>query len=211
MYPQKTVQVTRKVVLLSEGHLSAQIGSADRRSWGPRFLPRVLSQKLVEEASPRSGRRHLAHGVSRGSASPPSPPSPLPLGRERGAEGRVRGIQPRAYALGYYLPPLTGLRKGWSRASGFFNEHLGQNTNTRSFVDNEQLGRNPLTCPAPAEESAGCGPPSPQRGEGMINDYGGPAHSSFSDSVAAAGSAVSFSSGSPPALNWRLRAGRSVD
>ena len=72
-------------------------------------LVRVLSQKFVEYASPRSGRKNVAHGVSRGSRRPPSPPAPLPLVRERGAEGGVRAVPPRAYALGYFLAPLTGL------------------------------------------------------------------------------------------------------
>jgi hypothetical protein len=36
----------------------------------------------------------------------------------------------------------------------------------RVIVDNEQLGGNPLTRPAPADESAGGGPPSPPRGRG---------------------------------------------
>jgi len=61
--------------------------------------------------SSRSERKSLAHGVSRGSANPPSPPPPLPLGRERGAEGGVRAFDPRADALGYSLPPLTGLQE----------------------------------------------------------------------------------------------------
>ena len=39
----------------------------------------------------------------------PLPRAPLPLGRERGAAGGVRAVQPRAYALGYFLAPLTGL------------------------------------------------------------------------------------------------------
>ena len=40
-------------------------------------------------------QRHIvAHGASRGSGSPPSPPSPLPPGRERGAEGGVRAVHP---------------------------------------------------------------------------------------------------------------------
>ena len=88
----------------------------------------VLSQKFVEEVSPRSGRKNVAHGVSRGSASPPSPPSPLPPARERGAEGGVRAVQPRAHALGYYIPPLTGLRKGPPHEEDFVSELLTQDT-----------------------------------------------------------------------------------
>ena len=84
----------------------------------------VLSQKFVEEVSPRSGRKNVAHGVSRGSASPPSPPSPLPLGRERGAEGGVRALHPRACALGYNLPPLTGLRESGPNEEDFVSELL---------------------------------------------------------------------------------------
>ena len=41
-----------------------------------------------------------------------------------------------------------------------------------TMVDNGQLGRNPLTRPAPAEESAGCGPPSPPRGRGKALESG---------------------------------------
>jgi hypothetical protein len=37
---------------------------------------------------------------------------------------------------------------------------------SRVIVDNDPLGRNPLTRPAPAEENAGGGPPSPPRGRG---------------------------------------------
>jgi len=36
-------------------------------------------------------------------------PVPSPAPRERGAEGGVRAIKPRAYALGYSMPPHTGL------------------------------------------------------------------------------------------------------
>ena len=38
----------------------------------------------------------------------------------------------------------------------------------RFNVDDEPIGRNPLTRRAPAEESAGCGPPSPPKGERVI-------------------------------------------
>ncbi len=73
----------------------------------------VVSQKFVDEVSPDlSGRKRVAHGVSRGYANPPSPPSPLPPARERGAEGGVRAPSPRARALGYNLTPLPGLCNG---------------------------------------------------------------------------------------------------
>jgi hypothetical protein len=39
--------------------------------------------------------------------------------------------------------------------------------------DNEQLGSNPLTRPAPAEENAGGGPPSAPRGRGRKSAQGG--------------------------------------
>jgi hypothetical protein len=54
----------------------------------------VVSQKFIYEVSPRSGRNNVAHGVSRGLTSLPSPPSPLPPARERGAEGGVRAFSP---------------------------------------------------------------------------------------------------------------------
>ncbi|SPE22105.1 hypothetical protein SBA2_10045 [Acidobacteriia bacterium SbA2] len=88
-------------------------------------------QKLLEEISRRSRRKSLAHGVSRGSMRSPSPPSPLPPERERGAEGGVRAIQPRAYALGYYLSPLTGLREHGPRDVDFINELLIRDTSLR--------------------------------------------------------------------------------
>src|SRR5271157_1017141 len=74
----------------------------------PSDYPLVL--RVVETVSPRSGRQHVAHGVSRGWADATLTPSPLPPQRERGAEGGVRAIPPRAYALGYSMPPLTGLQ-----------------------------------------------------------------------------------------------------
>ena len=58
----------------------------------------------------------------------PMPPPPLPLARERGAEGGVRPLFPRAAALGYVLSPLTGLRNGWTQGEDFIPELLTQNT-----------------------------------------------------------------------------------
>ena len=76
-----------------------------------KVLSSVLSQKLIEEVSPSTdGRKNVAHGGKAWvSASPPSPPSPLPLGRARGAEAGVRALHPRACAPGYNLPPPMGL------------------------------------------------------------------------------------------------------
>ena len=87
-----------------------------------------LSQKFVEEVSPQSGRKNLAHGVSRGSVWPPSPPSPLPPARERGAEGGVRATFPTAYAMGRDLTPLTGLGRNRPHVADFINELLTQGT-----------------------------------------------------------------------------------
>ena len=52
----------------------------------------IVSPRVV--ISPRCGRHTVAHGVSRGSGCLPSPPSPLPPARERGAEGGVRAPYP---------------------------------------------------------------------------------------------------------------------
>ena len=71
----------------------------------------ILGQKILKELSLRSGRQPVAHGVSRGLSEPTLSPVPSPARRERGAEGGVRVTGPRAYALGYSMPPLTGLRK----------------------------------------------------------------------------------------------------
>ena len=71
--------------------------------------PSVVSPKFAEYVSPRSGRQRIAHGVNRGFVRPSLTPSPLPLRRERGAAGGVIAVKPRAHALGYFMPPLTGL------------------------------------------------------------------------------------------------------
>ena len=82
----------------------------------PRMIPllkeqgaTVLGQRRMDQFSPRSGRHHVAHGESHGYVSAPPPPSPLPPVRERGAVGGVRGLFPRACALGHTMSPLAGL------------------------------------------------------------------------------------------------------
>ena len=40
----------------------------------------MVSPKSVEYVSPRSGRKHVAHGVSRGLKEVPSPPVPSRAG-----------------------------------------------------------------------------------------------------------------------------------
>ena len=72
-------------------------------------------------------------------AQSPSPPSPLPLKRERGAEGGVRAFQPRAYALGYSMAPLTGLRKTGSHAKDVLEELL-----TRASAEYAMNPKEPL-------------------------------------------------------------------
>ena len=89
------------------------------------------SRKLTAEVSPRSGRKNLAHGVSRGSMRSPSPPSPLPPERQRGARGGVRAAPPRACALGYYLSPLMGLRAHGPHEENSMNEPLIRNLSLR--------------------------------------------------------------------------------
>ena len=39
----------------------------------------------------------------------PPPRAPLPLGRERDAQGGVKAVPPRARTLGYYFSSPTGL------------------------------------------------------------------------------------------------------
>ena len=60
----------------------------------------AVPQKFVEYVSPRSGRKQVAHGASRGFESPSLTPVPLPLGRQRGAAGGVRAVKHRAQKLG---------------------------------------------------------------------------------------------------------------
>ena len=74
-----------------------------------------------------------------GSASPPSPPSPLPHRWEWGAGGGVRAPSPRAGALGYHLPPLTGLRRDRPHEEDFVSELLTQDTNGASPEPDEHV------------------------------------------------------------------------
>ncbi|SPE30901.1 hypothetical protein SBA2_580006 [Acidobacteriia bacterium SbA2] len=62
-------------------------------------------------------------------------PVPSPARRERGAEGGVRAIEPRAYALGYSLPPLTGLQKTAAHDNDSLNDLLTQDTTVPSLND----------------------------------------------------------------------------
>ena len=74
--------------------------------------PSALRQKVVEQFSPgKPGRQPVAHGASRGSAACALTPVPSPARRERGAEGGVRAIRPRAHALGYSTSPLPRLKE----------------------------------------------------------------------------------------------------
>src|SRR5450759_3352431 len=65
---------------------------------------------------------------------PPSPPSPLPPVRERGAEGGVRALFPTAYAMGYELTPLTGLRNRRKCGADFRNGLVKHDTNEVAWV-----------------------------------------------------------------------------
>ena len=104
---------------------------------------RAPSETFVEEISLRSGRKNLAHGASRGSAARTLTPVPSPARRERGAEGGVRAIQPRARALGYYLSPRPGLRAARQQAVGFVSEPSARET---SFHFPFSSFRFPLFC-----------------------------------------------------------------
>ena len=88
---------------------------------------------------PRQGRKNVAHGVSHGYGIPPSPPSPLPPVRERGAGGGVRAITPTAYAMGYVLAPAP-------RAE-MINELPSQDTNAEPYPIYKHLNRNRSKCP----------------------------------------------------------------
>jgi len=62
-------------------------------------------------------------------AHPTLTPVPSPAERERGAEGGVRASWPRACALGYSIPPLTGLWETVAHGKDFLNGPLNQVTN----------------------------------------------------------------------------------
>jgi hypothetical protein len=55
----------------------------------------VSCNRSSQHKSAPKERHNVAHGVSRGLRHPPSSLSPLPLVRERGAEGGVRVLEPR--------------------------------------------------------------------------------------------------------------------
>jgi len=74
------------------------------------------------ELSPRS---RIAGWVSEPSLTPV--PSPAGAGEGTG----VRALHPRACALGYNLPPLTGLRKGRPHEEDFISGLLTQDTSRR--------------------------------------------------------------------------------
>jgi len=68
--------------------------------WNTEMEPSALRQKVVEQFSPSAdGRQPVAHGASRGSAARTLTPVPSPARRERGAEGGVRAIRPRAQKM----------------------------------------------------------------------------------------------------------------
>ena len=58
----------------------------------------------------------------------PLSPFPSPAPRERGAEGGMRAGRPRAYALGYSIPPLTGLQKTAEAETNFVNGLVSRST-----------------------------------------------------------------------------------
>jgi hypothetical protein len=70
----------------------------------------------------------MASAMGKGKSAP-SPPSPLPPARERGAGGGVRDLFPTAHAMSCDLTPLTGLRRGGPHAPGFINELPTQDAN----------------------------------------------------------------------------------
>ena len=55
-------------------------------------------------------------------------PVPSPAQRERGADGGVRAVQPRACALGYSMPPLTGLRNDRAHDKNYRDELVSHDT-----------------------------------------------------------------------------------
>jgi len=85
----------------------------------------VLNQKFVHEVSPQSGRKIVAHGVSRGAARPPSSPSPLPPGRERGAAGGVRVLFPGLAPWATIFRPPCGLNRTLPGPHELVNEFRG--------------------------------------------------------------------------------------
>jgi hypothetical protein len=81
-----------------------------------------MSQKFVDEVSPDlSGRKRVAHGVSRGYANPPSPPPPLPPARVSRSAGRGEGFFPQGWrpGLSRLAGPLPGLWNGHPKREDF--------------------------------------------------------------------------------------------
>ena len=71
---------------------------------------RVLSQRSMAEFTPHNGRHNVAHGASRGFAIPLTPLRPSPAAAGDGEERGEKALLPKARALCYILPLLTGLR-----------------------------------------------------------------------------------------------------
>jgi len=81
-------------------------------------------------------RPPLQHDFFRAS-KPWVAPVPSPAPRERGAEGGLRAIEPRACALGYSMPPLSGLLGTVEHKNDFVNDFPTHDTSCASITPDQ--------------------------------------------------------------------------
>ena len=151
---------------------------------GTRQRPRPRRRIELKESTYAALRKGLVGGVAYGTGQAAAVPE-WRWREKPGPPARSTGVAPPMPGSSDSLPP-SGPRLPWWC---FWSEETGPTTRRRwrgncygttlggressvvshAIVCNERPGRNPLTRPAPADDSAGCGPPSPPRGRGAIS------------------------------------------
>ena len=85
-----------------------------------------MSQKFVEYVSPRSGRKRVAHGVSRGFVRPSLTPVPSPARAGEGCRRRGEGLQTQGSRPGLLYGAPDGAADAWPNRLDLYCESLGQ-------------------------------------------------------------------------------------
>jgi len=87
-----------------------------------------VSQKFVEYVSPRSGRKRVAHGVSRGFVRPSLTPVPSPARAGEGCRRRGEGLQTQGSRPGLLYGAPDGAADAWPNRLDLYCELLGHDT-----------------------------------------------------------------------------------
>jgi hypothetical protein len=155
----------QRIFCISNGHEGHTAWQASRNAVGG-------SHKVVLclWESSRSGRRRVAHGVSRGTRMPTANNSPArgdirPRTGQEAFNGAYLHQHPDPCPVQYQTPPALprlGYPRGGLSLSGWRRQRVGREIAGEGV---HILIEKPLTRPAPAGESAGSAPPSP-RGRG---------------------------------------------